>query len=117
MLKDVAVSFNWTTSQLQQPMSRPAPDEDDKFLALPEERAAHHSGVHDYDRYANLPNDPTIKSALGWWGGNQGSFPDLAKMGRDTLAVPVLWNGCSVFLGASLLSKGVIFGKARSQIS
>jgi hAT family C-terminal dimerisation region len=70
----------------------PAPNddarEDDEFLALLADRAAQRSGVHGYDRYANLPNDPTIESALGWWRGNRGLFPDLAKMARDTLAVP-----------------------------
>jgi hAT family C-terminal dimerisation region len=66
----------------------PASDEDDEFLALLAERAAQRSDVHDYDRYANLPNNPTIKSALGWWRGSQGWFPDLAKMARDTSAVP-----------------------------
>src|SRR5271169_2263367 len=51
-------------------IKRPAPDEDDEFLALVAERAAQRSAVLDYDRIANLPNDPMIKSALGWWGGN-----------------------------------------------
>jgi hypothetical protein len=56
--------------------------------------AAKRPRVHDYDRYANLPHDPNIKSALGWWRGNQVSFPDLAKMARNTLTVPA--SGCSV---------------------
>src|SRR5271167_1424167 len=58
------------------------------------ERAAKRPRVHDYDRYVNLPNNPNIKSSLGWWRGNQVSFPDLAKMARDTLVVPA--SGCSV---------------------
>jgi len=72
----------------------PAPNEDDEFLALFAERGAQRSGVHDYDRYANLPNDPTIKSTLGWWRGTQGWFLDLAKMAGDTSAVPA--SCCSV---------------------
>jgi hypothetical protein len=75
----------------------PAPNddarEDDEFLALLADRAAQRSGVHGYDRYANLPNDPTIESALGWWRGNRGLFPDLAKMARDTLAAPASGSG------------------------
>ena len=47
-----------------------------------------------YEHYSSVPNDPTIKSALGWWRANHALFPDLAKMARDTLAVPA--SGCSV---------------------
>jgi hypothetical protein len=69
-------------------------DEDHEFQAMLAARAVKRPHVHDYDRYANLPNDPNIKSELGWWSGNQVSFPDLAKMARNTLAVPA--SGCSV---------------------
>jgi hAT family C-terminal dimerisation region len=48
----------------------------------------------DFDRYISIPNDPDIKSCLGYWRVNHGSFPSLAKMARDVLAVPV--SGCSV---------------------
>ena len=70
MLRDVAVALNdYISTATANPSSshgikRPALDEDDEFLALLAERATQRSGVHDYDRYANLPNDPTIKSAL-----------------------------------------------------
>jgi hAT family C-terminal dimerisation region len=74
-----------------------APDDEDEnlgFQAILAERAAKRPRVHDYDRYATLPNDPNIESSLGWWRGNQVSFPDLAKMARNTLAVPA--SGCPV---------------------
>ena len=48
----------------------------------------------DFDRYINVPNDPNIGSALGWWRANQGMFLDLVKMARDSLTVPA--SGCSV---------------------
>ena len=64
-------------------------DDDDEFQAHLAARAAKRSrATHDYDRYINVPNDPMIKSALGWWRANHPSFPDLRKMARDTLAVP-----------------------------
>ena len=86
-----------TDSSSSHGTKRSAPDDEDEdheFQAMLAERAAKRPRVHDYDRYANLPNDPNIKSALGWWRGNQVSFPDLAKMARNTLAVPA--SGCSV---------------------
>ena len=76
------------------PLNPLTEDEDLEFQAMLAHRAAKRPHVHDYDWYANLPNDPIIKSALGWWRENQVSFPDLAKMARNTLAVPE--SGCSV---------------------
>ena len=69
-------------------------DDDYEFLAMLAERANRAASVHDFDCYMNIPNDPSIKSVLGWWRANQAAFPALAKMARDTLAIPA--SGCSV---------------------
>jgi hypothetical protein len=70
-------------------------DYDDEFQAHLAERAAKRPCItHDYDRYINEPNDPMIKSALGWWRVNYPSYTDLGMMARNTLAVPA--SGSSV---------------------
>jgi len=76
---------------------RPAPDDiddDDEFQAMLAQRAAKRSRLDDYQRYMSIPNDPRIKSALSYWKAHGPSFPDLAMMARNTLAVPA--SGCSV---------------------
>ena len=49
---------------------------------------------NDYDRYIEIPSDANIPSSLRWWRDNHKSFPELAKMARDVLAVPA--SGCAV---------------------
>src|SRR5271155_4058268 len=76
---------------------RSAPDDEDddyEFQAMLAERAAKRARIHDFDRYIAIPNDPSIKSVLGWWRANRTAFPELANMARDTLAIPA--SGCSV---------------------
>ena len=58
------------------------------------EHAAKRARIHDFDHYIAIPNDPRIKSVLGWWRANRAAFPELANMARDTLAIPA--SGCSV---------------------
>lgn len=48
----------------------------------------------DYELYMSSRNDPSIPSALAYWKAHHTTFPDLAKMARDTLAVPA--SGCLV---------------------
>jgi hypothetical protein len=79
-------------------IKRSAPDDDDdddyEFQAMLVERTLNRPLMNDFDRYISVPNDPSIKSVLGWWRANRGAFPDLARMARDTLAIPA--SGCSV---------------------
>ena len=58
------------------------------------ERAQQSPRIDDYERYISSDNNGSIKSALGWWKTHHHEYPDLAKMVRDTLAVPA--SGCSV---------------------
>jgi hypothetical protein len=87
---------NGTAAATWRGLKRPADDieEDDEFEALLAQRAAKRSRGDDYKRYMEIPNDSTIKSALGYWKVHGPSFPDLAKMARDTLPVPA--SGSSV---------------------
>jgi hypothetical protein len=48
----------------------------------------------DYDRYIEVPQDPSITSVLMWWKKHEHIYPDLANMARDILAVPA--SGCPV---------------------
>ena len=48
----------------------------------------------DDDRYIEIPSDANIPSSLRWWRDNHKSFPELAKIARDVLAVPA--SGCAV---------------------
>jgi len=48
----------------------------------------------DYDRYIEVPNDPSIPSSLMWWRENHKLYSDLGKMVRDVLPVPA--SGCAV---------------------
>jgi len=77
-------------------LKRPAADDndDDEFQVHLAERAAKRSRLDDYKRWMDILNDSSIKSALGYWKVHGPSFPDLAMMARDTLAVPV--SGSSV---------------------
>ena len=92
------ISTATTDSSSSLGTKRSAPDDDDdddyEFHAMLAKRAAIRARIHDFDRYINVPNDPSIKSVLGWWRANQAAFPNLAKMARDTLAIPA--SGCSV---------------------
>ena len=92
------ISTATTDSSSSLGTKRAAPDDDDdddyEFQAMLAKRAAIRARIHDFDRYINVPNDPSIKSVLGWWRANQAAFPNLAKMARDTLAIPA--SGCSV---------------------
>ena len=92
------ISTATTDSSSSLGTKRSAPDDDDdddyEFQAMLAKRAAIRARIHDFDRYINVPNDPSIKSVLGWWRANQAAFPNLAKMARDTLAIPA--SGCSV---------------------
>ena len=49
---------------------------------------------NDYDRFIDSPNDPDIRSGLGWWKAHYIHYKDLAMMARDVLAVPA--SGCAV---------------------
>jgi len=78
-------------------LKRPAADDIDdgnEFQALLAQRATKHSRLDDHKRYMDIPNDSSIKSALGFCKVHQGSFPDLVRMARDTLPVPA--SGSSV---------------------
>ena len=92
------ISTATTDSSSSLGTKRSAPDDDDdddyEFHAMLAERAAIRARIHDFHRYINVPNDPNIKSVLGWWRANQAAFPNLAKMARETLAIPA--SGCSV---------------------
>ena len=66
-------------------LKRSAPDDDDdeELRAILAQRSSNRRMHSDYERYSSVPNDPTIKSALGWWKANHALFPDLAKMARE----------------------------------
>ena len=49
---------------------------------------------NDHDRYIEISSNTNIPSSLKWWRNNHKSFPELAKMARDVLAVPA--SGCAV---------------------
>jgi hypothetical protein len=49
---------------------------------------------NDFDRYIEIPSDANIPSSLKWWRDNYKSYPELAKMARDVLAIPA--SGCAV---------------------
>lgn len=98
-------------------LKRSAPDDDDdeEFRAILAQRSSNRRMHSDYERYSSVPNDPTIKSALGWWKANHALFPDLAKMARDTLAVPV--SGCSVECMFSVSGRIATWQRSRLQDS
>jgi hypothetical protein len=86
---------NGTVAATSRGLKRPADDnDDDEFEALLAKRAAKRFRGDDHKRYMDIPNDTSIKSALGYWKVHGPSFPDLAKMARDTLPVPA--SGSSV---------------------
>jgi hypothetical protein len=66
---------------------------------------------NDFDRYIEIPNDPGILSCLGWWRQNEHSYPDLAMMARDTLAVPA--SGCLVERQFSISGRMAIWQRNR----
>src|SRR5579859_3273603 len=72
----------------------PDDDDDDEFQAMLAQRVAKRPRTDDYDRFISTENDGSIKSGLAWWKMHHHEFPDLARMVRDTLAVPA--SGCSV---------------------
>ena len=81
------------------PTKRSAPDDDDDsddddFYTMLVERAQQSPRTDDYECYISSENNGSIKSALGWWKTHHHECPDLARMVRDTLAVPA--SGCSV---------------------
>ena len=91
------ISTTTTESSSSHGTKRSAPDDEDddyEFQAMLAKRAAKRARIHDFDRYIAIPNDPSIKSVLGWWRANRTAFPELANMARDTLAIPA--SGCSV---------------------
>src|SRR5579859_1142371 len=104
MLKNVAVATSWSTSRLQlaiplqqlRNVIRLNPDDDNnnEFQAMLAQHVAKCPRTDDYDRFISTENDGSIKSALAWWKMHHHEFPDLARMVRDTLAVPA--SGCSV---------------------
>jgi hypothetical protein len=77
--------------------------------ALTKRSKKHHK--NDYDRYIEVPNDPSIKSSLGWWKENQKLYPDLAYMARDVLAVPA--SGCAVERQFSISGRMAIWQRNR----
>ena len=89
-------------------------DEDAEFQALLAKRSAQRTR-HDYDRFVDAPNNPAIKSVLGWWRSNQDTYPDLARMARDVLAVPA--SGCSVERMFSISGRIANWQRARLQDS
>lgn len=89
-------------------------DEDPEFQALLAKRAAKRTR-HDYDRYVDIPNNPDIKSTLGWWSVNQDQYRDLSRMARDVLAVPA--SGCSVERLFSISGRIANWQRARLQDS
>jgi hypothetical protein len=67
-------------------MKRPCTG-DAEFNALLAQRTTKRQR-NNYDRYIEITNDVTLESSLDWYKSNHSSFPDLAKMARDVLAVP-----------------------------
>ena len=65
----------------------------------------------DYDKYIEVPNDPSIPSGLGWWRENHKLYPDLGEMARDVLAVPA--SGCAVERQFSVSGRMAIWQRNR----
>ena len=65
----------------------------------------------DYDRYIEVPNDPSIPSGLMWWRENHKLYPDMGKMARDVLAVPA--SGCVVERQFSISGRITIWQRNR----
>jgi len=65
----------------------------------------------DYDKYIEIPNDPSIPSALVWWRDNHKLYPDMGKMARDVLAVPA--SGCAVERQFSVSGRMAIWQRNR----
>jgi hypothetical protein len=55
------------------------------------ERAGKHPRVHDYDRYAKLPNNLIIKSLLEWRRGNQSFVSGFGKDGKKHVGGTCIW--------------------------
>jgi len=87
-------------------------EDDDEFITMLTQRSAKRRR-NDYDRYVDIPNDPTITSPLDWWRNNQANFPELSMMARDVLAVPA--SGCAVERQFSI--SGRIASWQRSRLS
>ena len=66
---------------------------------------------NDYDRYIEVPNDPSIRSGLAWWKENGMLYPNLARMARDVLAVPA--SGCAVERQFSISGRMAIWQRNR----
>ena len=79
-MSDVTIA---TSSSHGLKRSAPEDDDDEEFRAILAQRSSNRRMHSHYERYSSVPNDPTIKSALGWWKANHALFPDLAKMARD----------------------------------
>jgi hypothetical protein len=55
-------------------------EDDPEFQAMLAQRSTKRHR-NDYDRFIEIPNHPSIPSALDWWRTNQGSYTDLGKNG------------------------------------
>ena len=91
--KDSAEKDTSTSSHSKHDLKRSAYTEDPEFHQLLIDRSSQWCR-NDYDRYIEIPNDPHIRSGLGWWKDHHGQYPDLGMMARDVLAVPA--SGCAV---------------------
>lgn len=65
----------------------------------------------DYDKYIEIPNDPSIPFGLVWWRDNCKLYPDMGKMARDVLAVPA--SGCAVERQFSISGRMTIWQRNR----
>ena len=67
-------------------------NDDDYYRAL--EEAEERRGIqNEYDLYIAAPHAAKKKDPLGWWKANASSYPRLARMFRDTFAVPATGAG------------------------
>jgi len=82
---------------------------DDEFQQTLLQRSAKRLRT-DYDRYLDTPNDVWAK-ALPWWRAHHSTFPDLAPMARDNLAVPA--SGCAVERQFSISGRIVSWERSR----
>ena len=67
-------------------------NDDDYYRALA--KAEERRGIqNEYDLYVAAPHATKKKDPLGWWKANDSSYPRLARMFRDTFAVPATGAG------------------------
>ena len=107
-----------SSSSLGTKRSAPNDDDDDdyEFHALLAERAAIRARIHDFDRYINVPNDPSIKSVLG--GGLIKPLFQIWQRWREihwrSLHLVAPLRGCSASPDELRLGRGVVSATAQS---